>query len=43
MLESLLLEKVSERDPAVGQTARHLMLLGKQLAEGVEEDLTDET
>ncbi|HXJ60120.1 MAG TPA: DNA double-strand break repair nuclease NurA [Verrucomicrobiae bacterium] len=43
MLESLLLQKVSERDPAVAHTARHLMLLGKQLAQGADEDNTDET
>ena len=34
MLESLLLQKVGERDPSVAHTARQLMLLGKQLAEG---------
>ena len=42
MLESLLLQKVNERDPAVAHTARHLMLLGKQLAQGAVEDETDE-
>lgn len=43
MLESMLLQKVSERDPAVGHTARHLMLLGRQLAQEADEDETDET
>jgi hypothetical protein len=36
MLERLLLEQVAERDPAVARTARQLMLLGKQLAEGID-------
>jgi hypothetical protein len=36
MLERMLLEQVSERDPAVGHTARQLMLLGKQLTEPIE-------
>jgi hypothetical protein len=43
MLESLLLQKVHERDPSVGHTARHLMLLGKQLAEATENNEPDET
>jgi len=43
MLESMLLQKMSERDPAVGHTARRLMLLGKQLAQGTDENDTDET
>ncbi len=42
MLESLLLQKVSERDPSVAQTARHLMLVGKQLSEGMMKDSPDE-
>jgi hypothetical protein len=33
MLESLLLQRVSERDPLVANAARHLMLVGKQLSE----------
>lgn len=36
LLESLLLQKVSERDAAVAHSARRLMLLGKQLAEAGE-------
>jgi hypothetical protein len=43
MLESLLLQKVTERDPAVAHTARRLMLLGKQMAQGADEDEADET
>lgn len=43
MLESMLLQKVSERDPAVGRTARHLMLLGRQLAQAADGDDTHET
>jgi len=42
MLESLLLQKVNERDPSVAHTARHLMLLGKQLAKGINKDEPDE-
>jgi hypothetical protein len=42
MLESLLLQKVSERDPAVAHTARHLMLAGKQLSQGLMEDEPNE-
>jgi len=38
MLESLLLQQVAERDPAVARTARRLRLLGRQLVEGMEED-----
>lgn len=38
MLEGMLLEQVSGRDPAVGHTARQLMLLGKQLAEEIQEN-----
>ncbi|HNQ88796.1 MAG TPA: DNA double-strand break repair nuclease NurA [Verrucomicrobiota bacterium] len=37
MLETLLLQQVARRDPAVGQTARQLMLLGRQLSEGIED------
>jgi hypothetical protein len=33
MLERMLLEEIVARDPAVAQTARQLMLLGKQLTE----------
>jgi hypothetical protein len=43
MLESLLLQKMNERDPAVARTARRLMLLGKQLARGADEDESNET
>jgi hypothetical protein len=43
MLESLLLQKVGERDPSVAHTARHLMLLGKQLSEGITKNEPDET
>jgi hypothetical protein len=43
MLESMLLQRVSDRDPAVGHTARHLMLLGRQLTQGTDENDTDET
>src|SRR4029078_5698605 len=42
MLESLLLQQVSERDPAVAHSARHLMLLGKQMAEAGESGCTKE-
>ena len=38
MLESLLLQQVAERDPAVARTARRLRLLGRQLVEGMEEE-----
>ncbi len=43
MLESLLLKEVNERDPSVAHTARHLMLVGKQLAEPIDEDVSNET
>src|SRR5439155_20076441 len=43
MLESLLLQKLKERDPAVANTARHLMLLGKQLAQRADTDENNET
>ena len=43
LLESLLLEQVSNRDPAVARTARHLMLLGKQLNEDIHYDQQDAT
>jgi len=43
ILESLLLEKVNERDCAVARAARHLKLLGKQLAQGIDKHYTDET
>jgi hypothetical protein len=43
MLESLLLQKINERDPSVAHTARHLMLLGKQLSEGTNYGERDET
>ena len=43
MMESMLLEKVNERDPSVAHTARHLMLLGKQLTEGATNNAPDET
>lgn len=43
LLESLLLQRVNERDPAVAHAARHLMLLGKELSEGASRDQTDET
>ncbi len=36
MLESLLLQQVAERDPAVARTARQLKLMGRQLVEGME-------
>ena len=36
MLESILLQQVAERDPAVAQTARQLRLLGRQLVEAIE-------
>ena len=42
LLERMLLEQVSGRDPAVGRTARELMLLGKQLAEPIEGQENDE-
>jgi hypothetical protein len=42
MLDSMLLQQVSERDSGVARTARHLMLLGKQLSEA-SEDQNDET
>jgi hypothetical protein len=42
MLESLLLQKVNERDPSVAHTARYLMLLGKQLSEGPNDSKHDE-
>jgi hypothetical protein len=42
MLESLLLQKVGERDLAVAKAARHLMLLGKHLAEGGDMNEPDE-
>ena len=38
MLESVLLQQVAKRDPAVARTARQLRLLGRQLVEGLEED-----
>jgi hypothetical protein len=38
MMESLLLQKLSNLNPAAGHTARHLMLLGKQLSQGVNND-----
>jgi hypothetical protein len=41
MLESMLLEEVGQRDPSVAHAARHLMLLGKQLAN--KDDDGDET
>jgi len=37
MLERMLLEQVAGRDPAVGRAARQLLLLGKQLAEEMQE------
>ena len=43
MLESLLLQKVHERNPSVGHTARYLMLLGKQLAEATDNNEPDES
>jgi hypothetical protein len=43
MLESLLLQKVGERDPSVAHAARHLMLLGKRLAEAANNTEPDET
>jgi hypothetical protein len=43
MLESMLMEKVNERDTSVAHTARHLMLLGKQLAESASNNESDET
>ena len=43
MLEALLMSKVHERDRSVAHTARQLMLLGKQLAEGNNHDVADET
>jgi hypothetical protein len=43
MLESLLLQQVSERDPAVGRAARQLRLLGKQVAQRAASKETDET
>jgi hypothetical protein len=43
MLESLLLQTVNERDSSVAQTARHLMLLGKQLSAGTINHDSDET
>jgi hypothetical protein len=42
MLESLLLQKIAERDPAVARTARQLRLLGRQLVKEVEEDEPNE-
>jgi len=38
MLESLLLQQITQRDPAVARTARQLRLLGRQLAKGMDED-----
>ena len=43
MLESLLLREVNEREPAVAHTARHLILLGKQLSQGADEDSNNES
>jgi hypothetical protein len=43
MLESLLLQKVREYDPNVARVAHHLMLLGKQLANGNDEHEGDES
>jgi hypothetical protein len=43
MLESMLLDQISNRDPAVARTARHLMLLGKQLNEDIHYDQQDAT
>jgi hypothetical protein len=37
MLERMLLEEVSRRDPAVGHAARQQLLMGKQLAEEIQE------
>jgi len=42
MLESLLMQKVYERDPSAARAARRLMLLGKQLAERINEDESNE-
>ena len=42
MLESLLLQKVAERDPGVARTARQLRLVGRQLAEGMEDNEQNE-
>jgi hypothetical protein len=38
MLESMLLEQIGNRDPAVARTARRLMFLGKQLTEDIHYD-----
>jgi hypothetical protein len=38
MLESLLLQQVADRDPAVARTARQLRLVGRQLIEAMEDD-----
>lgn len=41
MLENMLLDQIGERDPGVARTARQLMLLGKQLTEGMHHDQQD--
>ncbi len=42
LFEQLLLQQITERDPAVGLTARQLMLLGKQLIQNLRETEEDE-
>ena len=42
MLESLLLQEVARRDLATARTAQQLRLLGRQLAEGIQPEGSDE-
>jgi NurA domain len=41
LMETLLLEQVHKRDPAVARTARRLMFLGKHLSEEISNDRQD--
>lgn len=42
LFEQLLLQQIAKRDPAVGLTARQLMLLGKQLIHNIHDTEEDE-